>query len=99
MQSGDLSKLSFHIYCGLCGSVLGQGTVQWGCRAQFDKWRKQGRELGPSSSLGFEMVQSFPDFTDSRTNLQHVCVSKIKAPERTHRWWPWDLRHRCSSWG
>ena len=45
MQSGDLSKLSFHIYCGLCGSVLGQGTVQWGCRTQFDKWRKQGREF------------------------------------------------------
>ena len=41
---------------------------------------KEENSLGPSSSLGLEMVQSFPDFTGTRTNLQHVCVSKGSNP-------------------
>ena len=40
---------------------------------------KEENALGPSSSLGLEMVQSFPDFTGTRTNLQHVCVSVTRV--------------------
>ena len=63
--------------------------------------------LGPSSGLGFEIAQSFPDSTGSRTNVQHVCDSMgsnpLRGPTRGS-----DGTYstvfplgpsRCSSWG
>lgn len=64
MQSGT-SKLSFHIYCGLCGSacwvrVLCSGAVGL---SLINGESKEENSLGPSSSLGLKW------FSLSQTSL------------------------------